>query len=61
MLDGRRHGGMLPGNFEVHLESDGSGQYFRCPYCSARNITIVTTSGNGRPSVRVAWAVMNGD
>ena len=61
MLGGREHGGMLPGNSEVHLENDGGGHYFRCPYCSARNVTIVTTARNGRPAVQVAWAVMNGD
>ncbi len=55
------HGGMLPGSSKVRLENDGSGHYFRCPYCSARNVTIVTTAGKGGPAVRVAWAVMNGD
>ena len=55
------YGGALPGSTEVRLETDGSGQYFRCPYCSARNVTIVTTAGDGRPGMRVAWAVMNGD
>jgi hypothetical protein len=52
---------MLPGSSKVRLENDGSGHYFRCPYCSARNVTIVTTAGKGGPAVRVAWAVMNGD
>ena len=44
MLGGSEHGGMLPGSSEVQLENDGSGHYFRCPYCSARNVTIVTTA-----------------
>jgi len=61
MLGGEELGGMLPGISEVRFENDGSGHYFRCPYCSARNVTIVTTTGNGRPAVQVAWAVMNGD
>ncbi len=61
MLGGREHGGMLPGSSEVQLVNDGTTQYFMCPYCSARNVTIVTTAGDGRPAVRVAWAVMNGD
>lgn len=53
--------GVLPGSPEVQLENDGGGHYFRCPYCAARNVTIVTTDGEGRLAVRVAWAVMNGD
>ena len=61
MLGGSEHGGMLPGSSEVRIRNDGSGHYFLCPYCSARNVTIVTTAGNGRPAVQVAWAVMNGD
>jgi len=61
MLGRSGHEGMLPANSEVQLEHDGSGHYFRCPYCSARNVTIVTIAGNGRPAVQVAWAVMNGD
>jgi hypothetical protein len=61
MLGGRWQEGMFPGSSEVRLEHDGSGHYFRCPYCSARNVTIVTTAGDGRPAVQVAWAVMNGD
>ena len=58
---GRSKSGMLPGNSEVQIETDGSSHYFRCPYCSARNITIQTTEPNGRSSVQVAWAVMNGE
>ncbi len=61
MLGRNGHGGMIPGNSEVQLKHDESGHYFRCPYCSARNVTIVTTAGNGRPAVQVAWAVLNGD
>ena len=61
MLGKSEHGGMLPGRSEVQLENDGNGHYFHCPYCSARNVTIVTTGGNGQAAVRVAWAVMNGD
>jgi hypothetical protein len=61
VFGGREQRGMLPGNSEVQLENDGGGHYFQCPYCSARNVTIVTTAGNGRPAVQVAWAVMNGD
>lgn len=61
MLVGGGQRGMLPGNSKVQLEEDGSGHYFRCPYCSSRNVTIVTTARNGRPAVQVVWAVMNGD
>jgi DNA-directed RNA polymerase subunit RPC12/RpoP len=61
MLGKCARGDRLPGISEVQLENDGSGQYFRCPYCSSRNVTIMTTAGNGRPAVQVAWAVMNGD
>ena len=61
VLGGREQRGMLPGSSKVHLENDGDGHYFRCPYCSARNVTIVTTAENGRAAVQVAWAVMNGD
>ncbi len=59
---GREEGdGNLPGCAQVQLEQDADGRYFRCPYCSARNVTIVTPAGDGGPAVRVAWAVMNGD
>jgi hypothetical protein len=61
LVGGKGDGGILPGNAEVHLENDGSSHYFRCPYCSARNVTILTTAGSGPPAVQVAWAVMNGD
>ncbi len=61
MLGGREQGVMLPGSSEVRLENDGGGHYFRCPYCSARNVTIVTTARNGQPAVQIVWAVMNGD
>ncbi len=57
----REVGGLLPGRSEVRIEHDAGGRYFLCPYCSARNVTIVTTAKDGRPAVRVAWAVMNGD
>jgi hypothetical protein len=60
-LDGRAKKGILARSSEVQIENDGSSDYFKCPYCSARNITIVTTSRNGRPALQVAWAVMNGD
>ena len=61
VLGGREPRGTLPGSSEVHLEIDAGGHYFRCPHCSARNVTIVTTAENGRAAVQVAWAVMNGD
>jgi hypothetical protein len=51
----------LPVRSEVQIETDGTSQYFKCPHCSARNITIVTTAHDGRPGLQVAWAVMNGD
>jgi len=60
-LDGRPAREELPVRSEVQIETDGTSQYFKCPYCSARNITIVTTAQNGRASMQVAWAVMNGD
>jgi hypothetical protein len=61
-LRGRRTpNGALPGSAKVKLHRDGMGHYFMCPYCSARNVTIVTNARNGRPAVQVAWAVMNGD
>ena len=53
-------GPMPPGSSQVQLEDDGDSHYFMCPYCSARNVTIVTTGRSGRPAMQVAWAVMNG-
>jgi DNA-directed RNA polymerase subunit RPC12/RpoP len=60
-LDERPSREGLPVRSEVQIETDGTSQYFKCPYCSARNITIVTTAQNGRSGMQVAWAVMNGD
>ena len=61
VVGGREEGGAPPGTSEVQLENDGGSHSFRCPYCSARNVTIVTTSGAGRPALQVAWAVMSSD
>jgi hypothetical protein len=61
MRSGHMFEGFLPGSAEVKLERDGGGHYFMCPYCSARNVAIVTDARNGQRAVQVAWAVMNGD
>ncbi len=58
-FDGPGDGEGLPGNSKVRLESDGGGHFFTCPYCAARNMTVMTTAQNGRPAVQVAWAVMH--
>ena len=53
--------GILACGSQVQLENDGTSNYFVCPYCSARNITVVTTARNGQTALQVAWAVMNGE